>query len=233
LGLLARLRTIFRDRPWLHRAGIARQPNPTSRPAHTHARPRPPFTFTFSSTSTSTCVKVQPMLRHTRTFSGQLSPRATGRLGSSVARVSWMVLCSVTVARVGTPPSVTCGTVPYPLTQPDSHDPYLPYSWNMCTVNPVGGRSVPRGAPLGQTPRLSHRLVSVGWLRFESKTGKAPPTRPWIDGVVALSTAVRLLIQVLDPLEHLPRTWLSVLETAGRLEIGLTDDRLEIVMSGK
>jgi len=63
--------------------------------------------------------------------------------------------------------------------------------------------------------QLFAEVVAQAWLRLKSRSQKPPRTRPWIDGVVALSMATRFFLegsQTSDPRELLPTAWLAKLE---------------------
>jgi len=72
--------------------------------------------------------------------------------------------------------------------------------------------------------QLFSEVVAQAWVRLKSRSPKPPPTRSWIDGVVALSMAARFFVDGLDPLQHLPDAWLSKLQDAGLEVIELQEN---------
>jgi len=63
--------------------------------------------------------------------------------------------------------------------------------------------------------QLFSEVVAHAWLRVKNGNGSPPPSRPWIDGVVTLSTAAQFFLDGTDPLAQLPTEWLAKLQDAG------------------
>ena len=76
--------------------------------------------------------------------------------------------------------------------------------------------------------QLFAEVVAQAWLRLKQRSESTPPSRPWIEGVVELSTAASFFLaphseEGLDPLQRLPHRWLAALQDAGLEVLQLQD----------